>query len=445
MATNPRKIAGFIAANRYGFGARLGELKTITSDPRGWLRQALTDTSVPNALRELNSTEFNYNIYAEAKAEGAVGLMAYFKGEGRQVNRSEVAARTRAAVESDSPFRERLVQFWSNHFTVSSRKAFTIGICGSFEREVIRPNVTGRFVDMLLASSRHPAMIIYLDNINSLGPKSRLGRNNPRGLNENLAREILELHTLGVDGGYLQDDVRALAKLITGWSVGSLEEPDAGQFRFRVAAHEPGSIEFLGHTYKGRGEDDGIAALRQIAAHPSTARFIATKLARHFVADEPPARAIATIEKTFRDTAGDLGEIAQTLIDLEEAWQEPLPKFKSPNDLIISTFRALGSQGVDMERVAGALWMLRQYPFSSDSPAGWPDTEADWLTPQDLMRRVELARTYAPRIGSRNARRLAEDILEPVLSPSTIAAMDASRNRREVAAVFLASPEFQRR
>ena len=210
-----------------------------------------------------------------------------------------------------------------------------------FEREAIRPNVLGKFSDMLLAVVAHPAMLNYLNNMTSFGPNSRMGKRRNRGLNENLAREILELHTLGVNGGYTQKDVIALAKIITGWTI-TPAKMGGGGFQYIDVIHEPGTHILLGKSYPQNGQQQGIDALRDLAHHPSTARFIATKLARHFIADNPPDSTIKHLEKVFKKTDGDLKAMAETLIELPEIEKYPLSKIKTPYELIISTMRLLG-------------------------------------------------------------------------------------------------------
>jgi uncharacterized protein (DUF1800 family) len=232
--------------------------------------------------------------------------------------RAEALARLQRGIIADCGFVERLVVFWSNHFCISAGKGGLARMwAGSFEREAIRPHVLGRFGDMLKAVEQHPAMLFFLDNQQSLGPESRAGENRKRGLNENLAREILELHTLGVDGGYSQDDVTSLARIITGWTYagrqGQLGTP--GSFVFNANAHQPGAQRLLGKIYESNGVAQGEAALADIARHPSTAKFIATKFVRHFVADDPPPVLVARLQEVFRKTEGDLRALTMALLD----------------------------------------------------------------------------------------------------------------------------------
>jgi len=301
-----------IAANRFGLGARPGELGRIAGDPEAWLVNQIQGPSrTPSAIRELPRSHKVLVEVQNVRRERREMRKAddpdadIVKAYGKLVRRhyiNQTSARYRAAAVSETPFHERLVHFWSNHFAVSAEKQPMPAIAGLFENEAIRPNVNRSFADLLLAAEQHPAMILYLDNQRSVGPNSKLGKRANRrqrkqeiGLNENLAREILELHTLGVDGGYTQDDVVSFAKVITGWSIGGANDKgrfsdgDPGRFEFREAIHEPGHHTVLGRTYRSSGLEQGEGVLRDLAVHPSTARFVATKLARHFVADQPPA------------------------------------------------------------------------------------------------------------------------------------------------------------
>ncbi|MDX1575707.1 MAG: DUF1800 domain-containing protein, partial [Kiloniellales bacterium] len=289
-----RATEAFVAANRFGLGLRPGELGLTGGDPRGWLLAQLDAPRVqPPELDGLSSAAPKVAEFRRARKKKG-DLAAMVRRRFREDFMREAGQRSLAAVRSETPFRERLVAFWSNHFTVSVRKPIVAGIAGAFEREAIRPHVTGRFADMLLAVTRHPAMLLYLDNAQSFGPKSRAGRWLNKGLNENLAREILELHTLGVEAGYSQDDVRNLATILTGWSLARPgKDANPGGFKFHQRAHEPGDKVLLGRRYREAGMAEGEAALRDLAGHPATARPVATKLARHVIADDPPGPAVA--------------------------------------------------------------------------------------------------------------------------------------------------------
>jgi uncharacterized protein (DUF1800 family) len=270
-------------------------------------------------------------------------------------------------------------------------------VAPAFENEAIRANLDGSFADLLIAVEQHPAMLIYLDNAASVGPFSVMGQRRDRGLNENLAREILELHTLGVDGGYSQEDVTALARMITGWSVAqdpSGNEGPTGSFIFRPRVHEPGTQYLLGRAYRQQGLAQGESALQDLAVHPATARHIARKLVRHFVADDPPAAAVEAIEQIFMETKGHLPSVHAALIDLEAAWQPGLRKFKTPEEFLVSVARAnAGAMTADNYRLVqfltSAQEIFGQVPFTAPSPAGWSDDADSWANPDALLKRIE--------------------------------------------------------
>ena len=361
----------------------------------------------------------------------------------KEAFKEEQATHLVVAATTPTPFRERLVAFWANHFTVSAQRGAIVGIVGAFEREVVRGNLDRSFADMLVASTKHPAMQLYLDNHKSVGPRSRAGVRQGKGLNENLAREVMELHSLGVDGGYTQADVEGLAKILTGWGIATGRRGgDAGTFTFEPRRHEPGAKTLLGRRY-AEGEGAGERALRDLAAHPATARHVATKLARHFVADDPPASAVASLASAFRKSGGHLPAVHRALVALDEPFAAPLSKVKTPYDLVVSTARALGHDDAGAAMLA-ALKYLGQLPYQAPSPQGWPDTAEAWLGPEAMLGRLdwvaEAARTSSPRDVSA----LAADVLGPTLGEGTARSL-ASTTGSEALALFLASPEFQRR
>jgi uncharacterized protein (DUF1800 family) len=307
--------------------------------------------------------------------------------------------------------------------------------------------VLGSFTAMLSAAATHPAMLLYLDNAQSIGPNSVAGQRNNRGLNENLAREMLELHTVGVDGGYSQTDVTEFAKILTGWSIAHDGEPNAGGFRYRPAIHEPGAKTLLGRTYREGGPEEGQTALNDLAARPATARHIATKLARHFVADDPPPAAVDMLAKTFQRTNGDLRAVSLALIDLPQIWSDPLTKVKTPNDLVLSACRTFGiTDATTGEGILMGLKQMGQVPFDAPSPAGWPDTADGWISPEAMMTRIEWAMAAGHRLdGHADARAVAKDSIQPVAADTTIFHIDNAPSPAEALALLIASPEFQRR
>ena len=440
----------FIAVNRFGLGARPGELAAAANDPRGWVERQLSGSpSAPTQLSGLRPSrdaiaellEFQRQDKNEKDAAGKKELRAKM----RDAFVAESAARTLAQIGSQAPVIERLVVFWSNHFTVSARKPLLVGTVGAFEREAIRPHVTGQFAQMLLAVLRHPAMLAYLDNVQSIGPNSKAGKRRERGLNENLAREVLELHTLGVNGGYTQTDVREFAKMLTGWSIGGPKSGDFGRFHFLGRAHEPGPKTLLGRRYEEAGVKEAEAALAALARHPATAKHIAFKLARHFVADQPPPALVQALAKTFLDTDGDLRALTVAILHARETWSEPLAKVKTPNEFVVSALRTTGFEG-EPKKLVASLRLLGQMPFSAPSPAGWPDEGPKWISAEALLQRAEFAMAVARRMGdARAADTLFAESIGPVASSATKAAVQRAPSRTEALATLFACPEFQRR
>ncbi|RTE90823.1 DUF1800 family protein [Bradyrhizobium sp. LVM 105] len=363
--------------------------------------------------------------------------------------RTEALARLQRATLAECGFTERLVVFWSNHFCISASKGELARIwAGAFEREAIRPHVLGRFADMLRAVEQHPAMLFFLDNQQSLGPDSRAGQNRKRGLNENLAREIMELHTLGVGGGYTQDDVTSLARIITGWTFagrqGQLGPP--GSFVFNANAHQPGPQMLLGKTYEPAGLAQGEAALADIARHPSTAIFIATKFVRHFVADDPPPTLVARLRDVFIRTDGDLKALATTLVDSDEAWKAPLTKMRSPYDFLVASGRLLARVPEDPGAYLNNLNLLGQPLWSPAGPNGFPDTSAAWAAPEGIKLRLDIAAQLGARLGNNiDPLDLLEFAAADAASIETRRTVERAESRQQALALLLMSPEMQRR
>ncbi|MBF8301201.1 MAG: hypothetical protein HW394_1571, partial [Acidobacteria bacterium] len=384
-----------------------------------------------------------------------------------EITAAESLAALTTRVTSERPFVERLVAFWSNHLCVSTAaKVLVAPLAGSYERDAIRPHVLGRFEDMVLASAQHPAMLVYLDNFQSIGPNSpgaerRRGRGQ-RGLNENYARELLELHTLGVNGGYTQQDVQELAKILTGWTVAGLQPasalglrrdanggPTIG-FAFQQPLHEPGTRQVLGVRYTEAGVAQGDRAIRDLCRHPATAHFIATKLVVHFVADDPPAAAVDRIARVFRATDGDLRAVAAALIDLQEAWNEDTRKFRTPQDWFVAVLRAFNVSEVG-EMTLPVLRQLRHPLWSPQAPRGFGDSVQEWADPDSLLNRAELARTLARRM--RDSQETGTPSIDPLALLDVVDAADNDPLRRLLAdtsvaaadrvALAIAGPAFQ--
>ncbi|WP_400766761.1 DUF1800 family protein [Methylosinus sporium] len=490
MAIGPDPRGALIALSRFGLGARPGDLAAAAADPRGFLLEELRR---PNVGRLENASLAPSNVALQAlfadqqekrmereramaaeatrvsMAGAAVGPGAAMAAPGpaapplgadgkpkpqeppveQKLFRAEAMARFEKQASAQAGFVERLVAFWSNHFAVSVAKGQILRVAaGPFEREAIRPHALGRFADLLAAVESHPAMLFYLDNQRSIGPGSAAGRFAGKGLNENLAREILELHTLGVGGGYSQADVTALARIITGWSFAEAESEigEPGGFVFKANWHEPGAPALLGKHYPQTGREQGAAALADIARHPATATHIATKLARHFIADAPPKPIVETLAKTFRDTEGDLTAVAEALIASDLAWSEPLAKIRTPDEYLMAAARATGALPNDPGQYLNMLNAMGMPLWQPPGPNGYPDNLDAWASPEAMKLRLDVAWQMAQRL---------KDIGHPLSVLDTAAGLAASRETREAAsraesrqqalAILFMSPEFQRR
>jgi uncharacterized protein (DUF1800 family) len=479
MASSGKTLAA-LALNRFGLGPRLGSIAAVASDPQGALlaeldrpgageiaagslpgsAQAFRMVADANAERQAKRTlaakaqkeaEKDRPPGAppmsegseEANAEMAAKAAADAANPGRQIYLDEVKARVDAALAAEIGFADRLVWFWSNHFCISANKI--VSMSGAYEREAIRPHVLGRFADLLLAAEGHPAMLFYLDNTASMGPNSIAGINRARGLNENLAREILELHTLGVRTGYTQDDVINFAKVLTGWTfVPAADNPDhGGEFTFNRRLHEPGPQTVLGKVYQDTGVEQGRAVLRDLAMHPSAATHVATKLARHFVADDPPPELVAKLANAFQDTAGDLKEVAKALVRAPEAWALPRNKLKRPSEWVIAMVRSAGTTA-DPARFAGGQANLGEPLWRPPSPRGYADDEATWI--DGIGRRLDIANVYAERIAARiDPRFIMDTVLADTVSADTRQAIGRAESRQQALALLFMSADFQRR
>jgi len=468
------------ALNRFGLGARMGERQRIT-DSRGWLRgqldggapivhppESVSLSAIGDTLRRLRTAGQGNE---EQRREARRRLV--------ELSTTETRAAITTRITSDRPFVERLVAFWSNHLCVSTGgKILVAPLAGSYERDVIRPHVLGRFEDMVLASAKHPAMLAYLDNFQSIGPSSpgaRLGgrgNNARRGLNENYARELLELHTLGVNGGYTQQDVQELAKILTGWTITGLGGPadrmaQRGRaigrgrfgrgpvapptpanggvgFAFMEPLHEPGTKTVLKQRYGEAGLGEGERAIRALCQHPSTAQFVATKLVTHFVSDTPPSAAVDRIARTFRAHEGDLKAVARALVDEETAWSEETKKFRTPQEWFVAVLRAFDVPEAG-PNAPMLLRQLRQPLWSPPSPKGFGDSVQEWADPDSLLNRGELARSISriPSISGVDPRSLLEVVDIPAGNPLPGLLGDSSIAVSERVALAIAGPAFQ--
>lgn len=456
-----------IAVSRFGYGGKRGV--ALPSDPRGWLADQLNrfDAS-PQALSGLPNSTAGLTAFrdyrtkrrearqSQSEAAGALKVpnpkspaMAEERQELRQMLVGAMDARIGLAATTDTPFAERIVHFWANHFAVSTDKQVVVPLAGPFEAEAIRPHVMGRFGDMVLAVERHPAMLLYLDQATSIGPNSVIGARvaergqRQAGLNENLAREILELHTLGVRSGYTQTDVTEFARALTGWTIeGAGRAPQGpGGFVFFDRAHEPGTRTILGRQYPDGGEEQAQAVIADIVARPATARHIAMKLARHFVADAPPEALVARLERAFLSSGGDLPTVYRALIDAPEAWTTERTKFLTPFEWVVASLRATGSGGGRPGQSVRLLTQLGQPLWRPGSPAGYADVADSWAAPDALFRRIEMAQQIAQRVGDFDARAAAGEVYPGILSDTTRSALARAESPAQATALLLSSPE----
>lgn len=469
-----------LALSRFGLGVRADQsetdLRAIGRDPRGALIAELEAAPTPLAGDLKSSDEAGAILRAlqmqqrQARA-AAAGTPPAMPSEPtamapatpampmtpapptarqpptpvEELVRAEISARYARACEADLGLNERLVWFWSNHFCISADKGGLVrAMAGAYEREVIRRHVTADFGTLLAASARHPAMLLYLDNGRSVGPNSPAGRRQNRGLNENLAREILELHTLGVRTGYGQGDVTAFASVLTGWTMGNPGSPDALPFRFQFnpRTHEPGSKTVLGVVYP-EGEAGGLRLLADLALHPASARHVATKLVRHFVADDPPPPLVATVEAAFLKSRGDLRATMKALIAAPEAFEAPPAKLRSPAEWLIALYRGLGLPS-EPQRIQRSLTVLGQPTWRVPSPQGWPDESAPWM--DGLVQRVDIANVLM-RAARLSAPPLAVSgqLLGAGASEATAEAVRRAETAQQALTIAVMSPEFLRR
>jgi uncharacterized protein (DUF1800 family) len=485
-------IRAALALHRFGFGPKAGagsgSIAAIASDPRGALiaeldRKGAGLVSDPKLLSSAQASRAVYEFNAERQAldrlerrrrdaeqarmreaaatAGAMETKSEVAPTGvapkpaasapaappplpQRIAMAEIKARIDAAYAADIGFAERLVWFWSNHFCVSADKV--PALVGGYEREAIRAHVLGRFGDMLQAVEGHPAMLLYLDNAQSIGPNSVAGINRDRGLNENLAREILELHTLGVRSVYTQDDVTSFAKALTGWTILQIESnPDhGGEFTFIKRMHEPGPLSVVGNTYHDSGVAQGRAVLADLARHPMTAKHVASKLVRHFVADEPPPALVDRLSRRFLETDGDLKEVAKALVTAPEAWTVQRTKLKRPGEWMIGAIRAIGSAPSDVGPLTQAQNLLGEPLWRPPAPAGFSDDSTVWAV--GLAQRVDIANQLARRVASTvDPQSLVDVALGPLASSETRAAAARAESRPQALTLLFMAPEFQRR
>ena len=495
MATDPRSETLF-ALHRFGFGARPGSVAAIAGDPRGAI---LAELDRPGAAQlaagQLPGSSEAARTAAEIREQQRAARQAQAQAQARRnaedgakettpavpspdsgaapdprrqqrpaaapppsanpvaanpataavqrLYREEAKARIDAAINAEIGFAERLTWFWSNHFCISIAKNGVRFLGGAYEREAIRPHVLGRFADMLLAAETHPAMLIYLDNWRSIGPNSPAGLNRGRGLNENLAREILELHTLGVRTVYTQDDVISFANILTGWTVVPPRQEHGGEFVFNPKMHEPGVHKLINAKMDQDEFDQGRAALDMLARHPATARHIAGKLVRHFVGDQPVPALADKLASRFIETDGDLKEVAKTLVTAPESWNAADRKLKRPTEWMVAALRAAGA-APDIPAFLQAQNLLGEPLWRPSAPKGFSDEDAAWI--DGLTQRLDVANDFARRLADTADPQETLDVaLGPLATAETRTAIRRADSRPQALTLLFMAPEFQRR
>lgn len=441
---------GLIAFQRFGLGAKPGQFEKVARNARNALIEEVTTPKI--AL-------INDDTLPSYRKAAADSQRDYEKYEGHR--RRELDARIKKHMSVRIGFVERLVMFWSNHFSMSVNKASAVrGTIGQLERDVIRKHVLGDFTSMLIGVMKHPAMQAYLDNSDSVGPNSEYGAPRGIGINENLARESMELHTVGSGGGYTEEDVTAMALILTGWSYVRGWEADnnwnggtkknRGRFIFREDWHEPGPITLMGKTYPDEGQKRGIKALKFLARQPETAEHIAFKLVHHFITDEPTPAMVNPVKQAFIKSGGNLKKVALALIELPEALTGPLDRLRTPYELAVAQFRAMKRKYNQDQywSFASPLYSMNNMAWECPTPDGYTDETYYWLNPEAVTLRLETAQmsgwVYDEYVGE-NVVKMAKGIFGGALSRATRERVEAAGSTSRALTILFSSPEFQRR
>ncbi len=464
MSASPMSLASFgkehIAVNRFGYGARGDELTQAKYNPKQWVISQLLPVSFNESLPNSHAIFIAHGKFVQAKKQQKMLAKKASSSQAKSNNNTEFkklkkvahtafrdlcADTINQAISSSHSVSWRLFDFFSNHFSVSTSGQLMGGLAATLEREAIAPHLLGDFSDMLLAVEQHPAMLIYLNNEKSFGPNSRMAKKRKVGLNENLAREIMELHTLGVDGGYSQEDVIELAKGITGWSVKRPKRDHGTGFIFRAYGHEPGTRTLLGKRYSQKMAVQGGQMLGDLAMHPNTARHVCRKLVHHFVSEKAPESLINKMQNTWLENNGNINKVMQTLFSADEAWLDDMQKFKTPREFVISTYRALAPKVVKSKMLLYSLDNLGQKPFNAGSPAGYSDDESDWLGASALMARIEWSTLISGQFKRISSEKMMATAFGKSTSKNTYQLVMRAESRQQSRILFLMSPEFQRR
>ena len=436
-----------IAVNRFGYGAKPGEIEAAQANPQQWLINQLSpivfDKSQPDSNQVMADVRDLRRQLQQDKSDGKEQDKTSRRQYQRMV-RTLSSDSIRQSISASNSMAWRLLEFFSNHFSVSGTNLFMKALAPTLEREAIAPNLYGKFEEMLVAVTAHPAMIVYLNNEQSFGPNSRIAtrkkNKKKRGLNENLAREILELHTLGVDGGYTQKDVTEFSKALTGWSIKRRQESGEG-FVFRANGHEPGSVIVLDKTYRDKGVKQAVEILVDLARSPVTAKFVSTKLVKHFISDSPDPELVSTLVDEWIRTDGNIRRVMTALINAKESWLEQPRKFKTPREYYISVNRALGRKTVRDQAIFQFLNSMGQLPFNAGSPAGYSDDRLDWDSSSALMKKIDWSMMVSSAVRT-DIRQTIDTVFAGELSELTYKTVTRAESKQVAYSLLFMSPEF---
>ena len=435
-----------LTAIRFGYGLKPGTV--LDSDPSALIGSARSTASRTPRI----STKARIKLVSDNRDARKDNDKAAKKAAQSNIRKTSVDDMRNFLGEAvvHGGFGERLLSFWSDNFTVAANGPLLAVLVPDFVDVAIRPHISGRFPDMLQAVTLHPAMLIYLNQVQSVGPNSKVGLRRGRGLNENLAREILELHSMGVGAAYNQSDVRNFAKLLTGLTA------NKDGFKYRQGISEPGPHILLGKSYGAQTtrQRDIESALSDIAMHPDTARHLARKLQTHFIGKADPDLT-KNMAKAYLAADGDLKALYHTLLSDDRAWEDEMRKVKPPFDFIASAIRAAGATQSDINQIkqkdmrdaiVGAMQLMGQTPFRPPGPDGWDESPETWITPPGLAARIRWSIGFAERIESTvDPRDFLQNALSDAATPILTRAVSGAESRVEGLAITLVSPEFNRR
>ncbi|WP_163935007.1 DUF1800 family protein [Paraferrimonas sp. SM1919] len=447
--------ATYIALTRFGLGINPSLSPTHITHPKSWL---LEQCQSPLLLQQgLSSTDSLKSIFRYRQLKAANKKRRLNQDEQQQFKQLQLLPRknlikhatevAHLAIHSASGIQLRLFDFFSNHFSITTHNKFMKFIAPSFEQEVIAAHLNHRFEDMLLASCQHPAMLVYLNNELSIGPDSFAGKKKTKNINENLAREILELHTLGVEGPYNQQDVEQLALALTGWSIPKAQDDFSSPFLYRKGFHQPGPKTLLKITFRQKDHKQAQEMLKMLANHPATAKHISYKLAQYFISDKPEPKLVNKLTQSYLASRGHIPTLMKALIEAPECWQPIAQKFKTPREFVISSLRASNTQNGLAKKWLPILKSLGQLPFQAGSPAGYSVQQVDWLSPNNMYIRANFAYELAARWQTKvkSVQSLVDTLFANHVSQHSSTHILRAETKQQALTMILMSPEFLKR